>query len=50
MFDNGLERLNGFRVCELEALTLDLDTIAERGHQIVSCNDQHGRGHQVSLA
>ncbi len=50
MFDNGLQRLNGFRVRELEAVPFDIDALAQRGHEIFSSDHQYVRGHRLSLA
>ena len=50
MFDNGLQRLNRFRVRELEAVPFDIDALAQRGHEIFSSDHQYVRGHRLSLA
>jgi hypothetical protein len=50
MFDNGLQRLNRFRVRELEAVPFDIDALAERGHEILGSDHQCVRGHRLSLA
>jgi hypothetical protein len=45
-----LQRLNGFRVRELEAVTFDIDALTQRGHEILSSDYQYVRGHRLSLA
>jgi hypothetical protein len=45
-----LQRLDRFRIRIGEDLPVDLDAVAQGGHEILRSNHERGRRHSVSLA